>query len=192
MDTEESILLADLFDKNYDTIVKQCLQMINYSSTYYDMVEDCVQYAFQQAMIRIDEVAKYENPAGWLSVTARLRLKSEMRLIRKHNKILSEKVYNNGEVNEQLTSQIDQWCRANEASEKLERILAILSDLEQTVYQTYFVDGYSIDETAELLHMDRTGIRGAIDRIRHKARTLKINFVFFVFFTWIIALLSNI
>ncbi len=165
--------LTALFDEYYTVIVKQCFLMVGFSSQYASIIEDCVQYAFLQAFLKHNKVLFYENPAGWLYVTAQRRLMTEIKREKRHLAI--EKKYNRMTLASSPTQvdTIECWHRQESLRQLLRDILARLSATELRVCQLYLQEGHSIDETAAIMHVDRVVVRGAVDRIHRKARRIQ-------------------
>lgn len=185
--------LGHLFELYHDILYKQCLHMVSYNHQYISLIDDCIQYAFLQALLKPRQFAQCKNPAGWLSVTARRHLISEIRKNSRRSKILAQWQDNTEEkASLQLETDIERWHNQQEASESVEQILKLLSSKEKEIFHGYFLQGFSIDEVAKNLKTSRSVVRGAIDRIRAKARNNRILSFFVVVFPWILQLMRDI
>lgn len=61
----------------------------------------------------------------------------------------------------------------DEAICKLAAIHALLTDMEQAVYQSYFVDELSASDTAKITGLSENSVRSAVDRIRKRAKNFE-------------------
>ncbi len=170
MDDSSIEKFTALFDEYYAVIVKQCFLVVGFSSQYASIIEDCVQYAYLQAFLNHNKVLIYENPAGWLYVTAHRKLMVEIKKEKRHLAI--ERKYNRILLSSSPTQSdsIESWHRQETIRQLLSDIFAMLSATELRVCQLYLQEGYSMDETAAIMHVDRVVVRGAVDRIHRKAR----------------------
>lgn len=185
--------ISQLFELYHDVIYKQCLHMVGYNQQYISLIDDCIQYAFWQAILKKEQFAQCKNQAGWLSVIARRHLMSEIRKNCRRSKITVPWYEQADEdASLQLETDIDRWHSRQEATDCIEQIYEILSTTEKEVFRDYFLQDSSIDEVAENLKISRGAVRGAIDRIRTKAKRLHIFPAFFVIVSWIWRLIRNI
>ena len=60
------------------------------------------------------------------------------------------------------------------------------------MFHGHFLQGFSIDGVGKNLKTSRSVVRGAIDRIRAKARNNRILSFFVVVFAWILQLMRDI
>ena len=166
--------------------------MIKYNQGYIPLIDDCIQYAFLQAMLKRDQFSQCKNQAGWLSVTARRRLMAEIRKSRRRSRItIPWYEHADEDASLQLETDIERWHNRQNTSECIERIYEVLSSTEKEVFDDYFLQGSSIDEVAKNLKTSRGAVRGAIDRIRTKAKRFRIFSAFFVIAPWILRLMRN-
>jgi len=185
--------ISKLFELYHDVIYKQCLHMVGYNHQYIPLIDDCIQYAFLQAILKEGEFSQCVNPAGWLSVTARRQLMSEIRKNSRRSKItVPWYEHADEEASLQLETDIERWHSRQDAAECIERICEELSSTEKEVFDGYFLQDSSINEVAEKLKLSRGSVRGAIDRIRAKAKRFHVFAAFFVMTPWIWRLIRNI
>lgn len=173
MDDQSIERITALFDEYYSVMVKQCYLMVGFSSQYASIIEDCVQYAFLQALLKRTRVLSHDNPAGWLFLTARKKLIVEMR--KDHTHLAIEQKYSSTmyETFAPQYDNVERWQRQESARQLLKEIFASLSDTEMRVCQLYMQEGHTMDETAAIMHVDRVVVRGAVDRIHRKAWVLR-------------------
>lgn len=175
-------LLADLYEKYYDSVFHVCYQQVGYQARLIPLVEDCIHDAFVIALQHYEAYKDFDNPMGWIAITARNRLRSELR--KKNFREMTvhlEKLAKEQEAQtDTLATDVDRWLDREEANSNLEIILGLLSDRERMVYDAYFEQNLSLKETVELTGLSANAVRSAIDRIRQKAKRF-INISIFIF-----------
>ena len=73
------------------------------------------------------------------------------------------------------------WLSRIEEKELLDELLVTLTPFERTIFYEYFENRRTIHEIAEKCRYTEGAIRGAIQRIRAKARNLSFALLFFVY-----------
>lgn len=185
--------ISRLFELYHDVVFKQCLRVVGYNNQYISIIDDSIQYAFMQALLKWEEFIACANPVGWLCVTAKSHLMSEIRKFSRRSKV-TVPWYDRADEDAslQLETDIERWHNRQNAIESIEKICSLLSPTEKSVYDAYLVKDQSIDETAKELNMSRGAVRGAIDRIRAKAKRFYIFPIIFLVGQWIELWRSNI
>lgn len=184
--------ISQLFELYHDVLYKQCLHMVGYNQRHIPLIDDCIQYAFLQAILKKDQFSQCKNQAGWLSVTARRHLMSEIRKNHRRSRItVPWYEHADEDASLQLETDIERWHSRQDTSDRIEQIYEILSSTEKEVFDGYFLEDSSIDEVARKLKISRGAVRGAIDRIRTKAKRFHIFFAFFLIAPWIWRLMRN-
>lgn len=169
MSEERNRLLADLYEKYYDSVFHVCYQQVGYQARLIPLVEDCIHDAFMAALQYYDTYKDFDNPMGWVATTAKNRIKSEWRKQKfREMPVQLEKLAM--EQENMLATDVDRWLNREEASRNLEIILKLLTDRERMVYDAYFEQNLSLKETVELAGLSANAVRSAIDRIRHRAK----------------------
>lgn len=169
MSEERNRLLADLYEKYYDSVFHVCYQQVGYQARLIPLVEDCIHDAFMAALQYYDTYKDFDNPMGWVATTAKNRIKSEWRKQKfREMPVQLEKLAM--EQENMLATDVDRWLNREEASRNLEIILKLLTDRERMVYDAYFEQNLSLKETVELTGLSANAVRSAIDRIRHRAK----------------------
>lgn len=173
MDDASAQKFTALFDRYYVVLVKQCLMTVGFDSEYTSIAEDCVQYAFLQALLNHEKVLAYQNPAGWLYATSQKKLLSEIK--KKKRRLAIENKYHHSLLPAcaAASDHVALWHRRESIHQLLNRILAMFSLTERRVCWLYLAQGYSLSETAAIMHVDSVVVRGAVDRIHRKARKLQ-------------------
>ena len=172
--------VADLFNRYYKIVYNQCLVKMNFDNRFIHIVDDCIQETFVIFLISYDKLCDHPNPAGWLCNTAWNRLRSEIRKTTHRVKKLYE-IAEMEQVNpSEVEAVLDRWANQNMAIETIAAIHSILTQKEQEIYQSYFVEDLSLAETARKNSISPNSVRSAIGRIRKRAKEFE-NFLLFLF-----------
>ena len=165
-------LLAELYEKYYDSVFHVCYQQVGYQARLIPLVEDCIHDAFVAALQYYEAYKDFENPMGWITISARNRVKSELRKKRfREQPVHLERLAKEQELQRNvLATDVERWLDREEASSNLEIILKLLTDRERMVYDAYFEQNLSLKETVELTGISANAVRSAIDRIRQRAK----------------------
>lgn len=174
MSEERNHLLAELYEKYYDSVFHVCYQQVGYQACLIPLVEDCIHDAFVAALQCYEAYKDFDNPMGWIALTARNRVRSELRKKRyREMPVYLEKLAKEQEAQaDALATDVDRWLDREEASSNLETIIGLLSDRERMVYGAYFEQNLSLKETVELTGLSANAVRSAVDRIRQRAKRL--------------------
>ena len=62
-------------------------------------------------------------------------------------------------------------AEARQLVERIEREVAVMSELDQRIYHLCVEDGFSYDDAASELGVDNTSIRNRLSRLRSRLRT---------------------
>ncbi len=165
-------LLAELYEKYYDSVFHVCYQQVGYQARLIPLVEDCIHDAFVAALQYYEAYKDFENPMGWITISARNRVKSELRKKRfREQPVHLERLAKEQELQRNvLATDVERWLDREEASSNLEIILKLLTDRERMVYDACFEQNLSLKETVELTGLSANAVRSAIDRIRQRAK----------------------
>lgn len=147
-----------------------CALQFRHSPVYMSSVDDVVQDVFLKALKHETELRRHPNPYGWLALTCRNACKSIVRRDLRRREILGKPIP--VEEHDDIAQQQDdivRWMDRMQHEETLSRLQASLSPLEQKVYDAYFVQDNSAQETADLLRVTVESVRGTVQRIRRKA-----------------------
>lgn len=174
MHKERNQLLAELYEQYHDSVFRLCYQMVGYRTSLIPLVEDCVQDAFVKALEHYPEYSHYQNPMGWIAEAAKKRLMSERRKqVFRENPVHLERLVAEGKYPEAtLLTDVERWFNHEEAVETLQKLVRLLTEREQYVYEAYFVNGYSLAETAEITGLTDNAVRSAVSRIRKRAKQI--------------------
>lgn len=163
-------LLEELYQKYYRVVYNHCLLMIRHQNRYVHLVDDCVQEAFVTLIHSYPKLTGHPNHVGWLCNAAWNRMRSAIRRTKKDDRKLEKLKHSLKADAAHTESAFDRWINKEESLFQLEKIYQTLTGIERKVYDSYFVDELSLNETAEENDISRNSVRSAIDRIRKRAR----------------------
>lgn len=191
MNEEKNRLLEDLYQKYYDAVFRWCFQEIHFQACYIPLIEDCIHDAFRKAIVCYEEYKDYMNPMGWIAKAARNCFLSELRKQKNRSSQASlKKIVTEQAMSRDLyLSDFERWLEQEECKEKLDAILAILTDQERIIFDAYFRDDLSVSQTVEQTGLSDGAVKATIARIRKKARQI-FHFVMFIFSQWFFFLFS--
>ncbi len=172
--------VVDLFARYYKIVYHQCLVKLHFDSRFTHLVDDCIQEAFVIFLISYDKLCDHPNPAGWLCNTAWNRLRSEIRKTNRHLQKLSEIAEMEKGAPSEMEAALERWADQDIALETVAAICSILTQKEQTIYQSYYVEDLSLAETARKNDLSPNAVRSAISRIKKRAKQYE-QFSFFLF-----------
>lgn len=178
MNSTRDELVQELFERHYHSIYQRCLFYVDFNPQFIPLVEDCLQDAYERAIICYDDYKEYSNPAGWIATTAMNRLKSEMRKYRYREKLTQhneEQDYEDMSADNTPEIVLDR----DEINQRLLSIYAKLTDKEKSVFVHYFVHGKKLEEVAHDAKLSSNSVRSAVRRIRQRAKGIKNFIVFF-------------
>lgn len=163
--------LDELFLKYYDDVFRACNAYVRNNQRFRGCVEESVQEAFVLAWIHYEKLQNHPSPIGWIATAATNRLRSEVRKVRKRDKVSTPfEEMDERNTDEFKQEAIDRWLDQEAASNNITLIYAVLSPLEQRVCKSYFIDNLSISATAETNRISTNSVRSAIERIRKRAK----------------------
>lgn len=169
-ETQMNSLLEELYQEYYKVVYDHCLHMLGYNERLNHLIDDCVQEAFVTYMLSEKKLRNHPNPVGWLCKTAWNRMRNAIRMTSKDNRIVEELI-NDVKVNSgYIEPAFDLWSNIEAPSSKLTKIDQSLTEIERKVFDSYFLDDLSLDETAAENHISMNSVRSALDRIRKRAK----------------------
>lgn len=158
--------------------LKTSFQMLysiaDYDRQYYPLIEDCIQDAFVEAILKYDDYKHYKNPMGWIARVAGNRLKSEIRKEKGHQKTISSHLQIKSEDMAFFTDDVEKEIEHTALKEDILRIYQMLTDLEKIVFHEYFLNEKTVKDVATSSGLSENSVRAAIRRIRKRSNSLKI------------------
>lgn len=173
MDSERNQHLRQLFEENYQAIYRRCYWIVGFNPQYHQLIEDCIQDAFVKATSHYDDYKDYENPVGWITITACNRLKSELRREKRRNKNFVELEPEQLEQVAASSVDVESLFDRQEILDHLSRIYDSLTDKEKLIFHEYFLERKKMREVAADHGMKIGAVRSGIKRIRKRAKTTR-------------------
>lgn len=160
-----------LFTAYYQTLGHLCFRYFHYQSEYIPYIEDCIQEVFFHALKKQEKLLAHPNPYAWLANACKKECQNVMRRQAVRSRILKEAVpFDEQRRRDENPSEIDRRLDQEELLRWLSDFQELLTPLERSVYTQYFIGQKSAAEIASGLSCGEASVRGALQRIRKKAR----------------------
>lgn len=173
--------LSDLFAEYHDALEQYCKRLIHYDSKFYILAEDSVQIAFLTALKNPDSFNSSPNKYGWLAICCKNHIMSKLRQQKNRAEIVGMQVsFDECESVEDPTDAIIRWIDASASQEYINTICASLSSSEKKIFEDYYLRDCSLQETATRNGVTVGSVRGTVQRIRKKAKSIR-NFSIILF-----------
>lgn len=174
MSDDKNRLLAELYEKHYDSVFRLCFQQVGFQERFIPLIEDCIHEAFGKAIVHYEDYRHYLNPMGWIADTARNCLLSELRKERNRSSQVSlvKMAMEQDISNDIRLTDIERWFDQEECKEKLCEIQNLLTEQERIIYDAYFEKDLTRAETVEQTGLSGSIVKSTVSRIRKKARRL--------------------
>lgn len=173
MDTDRNQRLRQLFEEHYQAIYRRCYWVVGFHPRYHHLIEDCIQDAFVEAAAHYDDYKDYENPVGWIAITACNKLKSELRRESRKNKTFIDVDQEQLEQIAVSATDIESLFDRQEIIAQLSRIYDVLTEREKLIFHEYFLERKKMREVAADHGMEIGAVRSGIKRIRKRANATR-------------------
>lgn len=167
---EANRIMENLYENYYELIINFCMKNIGNESRFIPLIEESVHEAFFAFIENYAKLANHPNKAGWLYLKAWNLVRSGIRTTKNHEHIIMEIAFARLNDPKVLESAIDEWLQSDEFNSEIERIHKTLTDIEKPVFDSYFIEDKSMEETAKLNGLSNNSVRAAIERIRKRTR----------------------
>jgi len=167
---ERQLIVDKLFDEYHIAVKNHCLNKLDRTSPFISSVDDYVQRAFLTLYEQYDEVVNHPNLIGWLNNAAWNCFRDDLRANHNHERIIKDKGHLIPGAVVTVKMGIEAWLDNDTLECFIKQILLMLTVLEKTVFNSYFIEDYSMAETAEKNGLSLNAVRSAIDRIRKRIR----------------------
>lgn len=180
MNEKCNMLLEELHHQYYRSVYALCLTVADFDPTAHETIEDCIQDAFVKAITSYSEYKDYKNPMGWIARVATNKLKSELRKQERHAKVTPSYEPDKLAAMAPCSDGIESELKQKEIAREIARIYGMLTPQEKKIFNAYFIDEKSINQTAIDTGLSVNSVRSGIRRIRQKARSTKSLQIIFV------------
>ena len=172
--------IEKLFEAHYSNLEQMCRRMLHFDDRYLDLIGECLQETYLQAVESYEILQNHPEPKAWLYKVCINRLIPYAKLQRSQQKHFPYSLDAPNAVEPASTIDIaEQITEKDAAEEMIEAIKATLSPTELEVFNALFIENHSIPEIAETILLSQGNVRVIISRIRKKARNfVNNNFLF--------------
>ena len=171
---DTNVHLSILFSKYHDALEKYCTRLVHYDSKYRTLVEDSVQIAFLKALNDPESFNQSPNQYGWLAVCCKNHIFSKLRQQKNREEIVGKQITLDRCCDiEDPTDAIIRWINSSDSRKFLNSLYASLSSSEKQIFEDYYLHDCSLQETANRNNLTIGSVRGAVERIRKKAKKMK-------------------
>lgn len=175
---DRNALIEKLYEQYFDKLVLYCMTMTGYRSELRNMTEECVQEVFYFALERYRKLQNHPDVEGWLFRCCDNRMRN---MLFKYHKRSQKHAYSSDmETSPELIDPHDSFLYFEEEKTFygcIDRMYELLLDSEKQIFDTYFLQGYGINEVAELTGKSIGSVKSVIYRIRKRLKN-----TFFTFF----------
>lgn len=167
--------LTALFEEHHNALEQYCKRLVHYDPKFFTLAEDAVQIAFMKALTDPKSFNASINKYGWLAICCKNHINSKLRQYKNRNDIVGRHI--SFDVCESVADPADaiiRWMDSSCSQEITDSIYASLSPSEQKIFADYFQHCCSLEETANLNNVTIGSVRGAVQRIRKKAKGIRL------------------
>lgn len=180
--------VEDLYRRYLPTLQRFCVQYLLSWPRCLPYADDYVQETFVKALKCQAKLKKHPNPYGWLVVTCKNICNTAIR-----NDVIRCKI--TGTPISLENSNVDipdpkddilRWLCQEDDRERIKSLTDKLTSQEYAVFDAYFLDHLSLQETADRNGVTKNSVQGALQRIRQKAHYINFYIIFFIgqFILW--------
>lgn len=165
---EEEEFIDNIVDLYGDILEKYCLRRLSGIPDRYQTAQDIVQSVYLEALKKVDELMGHPSVLRWLKKVCGYRISEELRERKRRPMVATpaEQVQQRLD-REQLMKGIWRWEQTH-LSEVIEAVADILTQEEQDVFESVFLEGNTMKETAEKKNMRFGVVRSKVNAIRRK------------------------
>lgn len=167
---EQTVFLEGIAQTYGDMLYRYCAKCVSYNPKLMPLVPDLVQEVYLKASIHVSVLMYHNNIPGWLKKSCHFSLLNMLRNRKSGREIL----FPTAEKLQQMLNNNQSAVHPSDNTFTLEEVMAaaqtILSEEDQAIFNDYFLDDFSTQETAELNQMTCDAVRGRISRIRKKLK----------------------
>lgn len=169
--TKQEQYIEALYVKHQLFLQSVCRKKVGNDASYNTLIEDSIQETFLLAYQCYDTLQAHPNVRAWLVKTCLNRLIPHVQQQRRQKNAIA---YNDAVLSvADQNSSMDDFVRTLDVERFKTKLVTTLTELEIQVFQLYFIDDKTMQETAMELNISMNQIRVAIRRIRQKAKVLQ-------------------
>lgn len=180
----EQEFIEHIYEKYARVLFTCSLSLLRSLPDASSIAEECVQETFETAMRKMKILERHPASEAWLKAVCRNITLSRRRKIFNRLRITGQGVLCGDNIAD-VHSRIDEWIEQHELQQKKQQLIDTLTEEEKAVFHAYFEREMSLKESAEILGLSETAVRGSVQRIRTKAARISILLSLFL---WIVSL----
>lgn len=180
----EQEFIEQIYEKYARVLFTCSLSLLRSLPDAPSIAEECVQETFETAMRKMKFLERHPAPEAWLKAVCRNITLSRRRKSLNRFRITGKSVPYSDNITD-VHSRIDEWIEQHELQQKKQQLIDSLTEEEKAVFHAYFEREMSLKESAEILGLSETAVRGSVQRIRTKAARISILLSLFL---WIVSL----
>lgn len=151
-----------------DALEQYCLRCLASIPDRYQTTQDIVQSTYLDALESVSTLMKHPNVLGWLKRVCYYHIADELKSRKKHPQIVLPNDQVECKITQnQLVEGLWLW-EQTELTDVIDAVGSILTQEEQAVFQSVFLDGYTMKETAQQKNMKFDVVRSKVNAIRRK------------------------
>jgi len=178
---DRNALIEKLYEQYYDKLVLHCMTMTGYRPELRNMAEECVQEVFCFALERYQKLQSHPDVEGWLFRCCNNRMKN---MLFKYNKRSQKHAYSSDmETSPDLVDPHDSFLYFEEEQafcRCVDRMYDHLLDSEKQIFDSYFLQGYDVNEVANCTGKSISSVKSVIYRIRKRLKNTFSSFFIFL------------
>ncbi len=165
---------AQLYAQYYQPLEKQCRRIVQYNPELDELISDCLQKVFLKAFQAYDKLKDHPNVGGWLFLTTRNALMDELRRYNRQQALSALPIDSCTErALPSLYDYVEQFIENDAVQQCINAVIFSLTPGEKEIFQKHFMEGMGVLEIADENGVTQGAVKGAIHRIRLKAKAVK-------------------
>ncbi len=126
-DNERVAYIEKLFLDHYSSLRKACIRYMRYDPIFLPLVDDCIQETFIKAFKSYEVLKTHPNVAGWLVITSKNYLMSELRKHKRRDERLTCLMDTAEFTGDHGTRDFERWVSQNELQDMIDKVCEVLS-----------------------------------------------------------------
>lgn len=170
--TPEQAEFLEEIEKKYSEVLRHYIRrFLNYDTRAYDIEDDIVQEVLLKAVRDVDKLMAHENVVGWLKRSCEFSLRSTLRKMQTSREMPCDSIEKIEIKSEkELLRSFDDWTQKITIKEVREAVCELFKEEDQRVFNDYFGNDMTMQETAKKNDMTTDKVRGKISRIRKRLK----------------------
>ena len=180
--------LSELHREHFKSLVKLCRAYVGFSPELSHRAEDIVQDAFVVALKKEDVLRKSPKQYGWLAKVCWHLTRRELK--KKGRQTTNIPFWLDDPKSKEIPdieTVIDDWLDLQYSKEVLEKVVSMLTENQQEVYEDYFANEMTAPDVAKKHGKSAYAIKSAVGKIRKKAKPFYDKDIFRILLFWVVS-----